>query len=283
MISIEILNDLITNYFNHFFIFQDIYNAKKKIKTQRLSIDIFMKILHETFDFIKWILFHRYAKDIDRLKRLFLVNKYVVKFLFKNFEILVLNNTCKVKQYELSMFAFLKQTSLNISFYWDLIFINTKDKANLTWMMKNIDLLYRSLNFQFSLVIVFISSWVLFEIFKSQYSTTKILFFIYHMNKKIRKHCKHSFNDDKIEQEWQKFMKHWFEIVHAFIRKSYKLVWRNLKNKYERFHRDEILYLQKIWFDASWRRCFNNYHINDILYFNVHKFSRIEDDHRILK
>ena len=54
---------------------------------------------------------------------LFFVNKYVVKFLFKNFEIFVLNNICKVKQYELSMFVFLKQTSLNINFYWNLTFI----------------------------------------------------------------------------------------------------------------------------------------------------------------
>ena len=103
------------------------------------------------------------------------------------------------------------------------------------------------------------------------------------MNKKIRKHCKHSFNDDKVEQEWQKFIKHWFEIVHAVTRENYKLIWRNLKNKYERSHRDEILYLQKIWLDASWRRCFNDYHINDILHFNAHKSSRIEDDYRILK
>ena len=221
MTSIEILNDLITNHLNHFFTFQDIYNAKKKIKTQRLNNDIFMKILFETFDFINWFWFHRYAKDIDRLKRLFLVNKYVAQLLFKNFEILVLNSICKVKQYELSMFAFLRQTSLNISFYWDLTFINTKDKANLTWMMKDIDLLYRSLDFQFSFVVVFTSNWILFEVLKSQYSTTKILLFIYHMNKKIRKHCKHSFNDDKVEQEWQKFMKHWFEVVHAFIRESF--------------------------------------------------------------
>ena len=50
MISIEILNDLITNHFNHSFISQDIYNAKKKIKTQRLSTDISMKTLYETLD-----------------------------------------------------------------------------------------------------------------------------------------------------------------------------------------------------------------------------------------
>ena len=103
------------------------------------------------------------------------------------------------------------------------------------------------------------------------------------MNKKIRKHCKHSFNDDKVEQEWQKFMKHWFEVVHAFTRENFNLVWRNLKSKYEDSHRDEILYLHKIWLDASWRRCFRNYHINDILHFNAHKSSRVEDDHRILK
>ena len=52
MISIEILNNLITNHLNHFFIFQDIYNAKKKIKTQKLNTDIFMKILQKIFDSI---------------------------------------------------------------------------------------------------------------------------------------------------------------------------------------------------------------------------------------
>ena len=68
-------------------------------------------------------------------------------------------------------------------------------------MMKDIDQLYRLLNFQFSFVIVFISNEILFEVLKFQYSITKIFLFIYHMNKKIRKHCKHSFDDDKIEQE----------------------------------------------------------------------------------
>ena len=87
--------------------------------------------------------------------------------------------------------------------------------------MKDIDQLYRLLNLQSSFVVVFTSNWILFEILKFQYSTAKILLFIYHMNKKIRKHCKHSFNDDKVEQEWQKFMKHWFEVVHAFIRESF--------------------------------------------------------------
>ena len=134
MISIEILNDLITNHFNHFFIVQNIYNAKKKIKTQKLNIDIFMKILHDVFafDFINWFWNRRDVKHHDRINKFFFVNKYVVDFLFKNFEIFVLNNICKIKQYELSMFVFLKQISLNINFYWNLTFVNTKNKTNLT-------------------------------------------------------------------------------------------------------------------------------------------------------
>ena len=119
MISAEILNDLVTNHLNHFFTSQDIYNAKKKIKTQKLGIDISMEILHDALDsdHINWFWNRRDVKHHDRVNRLFLVNRYVVDLLFKNFEILVLDSTCKVRQYGLSMLAFLGQTSLGTSFY----------------------------------------------------------------------------------------------------------------------------------------------------------------------
>ena len=117
MISIEILNDLITNHFNYFFIFQNIYDAKKKIKTQKLNIDIFIKILHDVFDFINWLKFFRSSKNINRVKKFFFVNKYVVEFLFKNFEIFVLNNICKSNNTNCRCLFFWNK------FHWTLIFI----------------------------------------------------------------------------------------------------------------------------------------------------------------
>ncbi|KAG7005363.1 hypothetical protein G7Y79_00020g048910 [Physcia stellaris] len=285
MTSAEILDDLATNHPNHPFTAQDIYNAKKKIKTQKLGTGTSMEALHDALalDPINWFWGRRDVKHHDRVDRLFLVNRYAADLLSKNSEILVLDSTCKVRQYGLSMLAFLGQTSLGTSFYWGLAFVNTENRADLTWVMFGIDQLYRRLGLQSPLVVVFTPNWVLFEVLESRYPAANILLSIYHMNKEIRKHCKHSFNDGKAGQEWQEFMKHWSEVVHAFTREGYNLAWRDLKSKYKRSHRDEVLYLHKTWLGASWRRCFCNYNTNDILHFNAHRSPRVEGGHRILK
>ena len=120
--------------FNDFiiqFIVQNIYNAKKKIKSQRLNrYTITQHFVYFLINTKKFFANYEINFEIKRLHRLFFVNNDVKKILCKNFEIFVMNCIYKINRYDMSLMIIMNHIAININFYIDFAFLKKKKQKN---------------------------------------------------------------------------------------------------------------------------------------------------------
>ena len=112
-------------------IVQDIYNAKKKIKSQRLSrYTIIQHLVYFLINTKKFFANYEMNFEIRRLHRLFFVNNDVKKILCKNFEIFVMNCIHKINKYDMSLMIIMNHIVIDINFYIDFAFLKKKEQKN---------------------------------------------------------------------------------------------------------------------------------------------------------
>ena len=61
-----------------------------------------------------------------QIKKLFFVNKHVIKILRKNLEIIAINAIYKINKYNISLIIIINHTTLNINFYIVFVFFKKK-------------------------------------------------------------------------------------------------------------------------------------------------------------
>ena len=110
---------------------QDIYNAKKKIKSKRLSrYTATQHLLYSLTRTKKFFVRYEMNHEIKRLRRLFFVNNDVKKILRKNFEILVMNCIYKINKYDMSLMIIMSHTAIDTSFYIGFAFLEKKKQKD---------------------------------------------------------------------------------------------------------------------------------------------------------
>ena len=214
----------------------------------------FLKILHHRDWFVKIKL----RKRTQKIKRMFFVDKNVIKIFNQNSKILILNCTYKINWYKMSLMIIANQIDLKIIFFIEFDFISNEKKNNYIWIIEQIKNLYKNFDLKNFEIVIIDRDETFVNVLNVSYFEICKFFCIWHINKNVIKNCKFSFDKTK---NWKKFYNMWHDVVNAFITKTCMKIWSIFCDKYDSFFWFESFY---IWFSSRWRQIFSR-HLNWVL------------------
>ena len=259
---------------------QNIYNAKKKIKSKRLSrYTTTQHLLYFLIRTKKFFVRYEMNHEIKRLRRLFFVNNDVKKILRKNFEILVMNCIYKINKYDMSLMIIMSHTAIDTSFYIDFAFLEKKEQKNFEWLLNCLRCLYEYYEFKHADVIVIDRNLTLIIVLRVLYSRAKNLLCLWHVHKNFLKNCKIFFVE---KNDWLEFLIVWHRMIYAFIKIDMLKIWRILFNIFNVDYSTNVDYLIDIWLN-KYRIKICKCYINKYLHFDICTIFKVKNDHRVLK
>ena len=255
--SAQILTQERLDHSDTLLIAQDIYNIRKRIRRRKLnkytSTQALLLKLHRE----KWFVRVQLNEKIKRVKRLFFVNKGILRnLLIKNYEILIMNAIYKINRYKISLLVIVDETTLNIIFYVVFAFLSDETKKNFIWVIEQIKILYASLDLFDSIVIVTNRNLSLMIAIKKQYSIIKNLLCVWHVNKNVIVNCRASFDN---ENEWNDFYESYLKIMYAHTKDEYRVAYRAFFEQWKSTHEADVLYIRDIWIASHLKKIVRAY------------------------
>ena len=270
-------------------IIEDIYKAKKIIRKVALDRYTPTQVLLKTLHHRRWFVKIKLRKRINEVKRMFFVDKDVVKILSQNSKILIIDCTYKINRYKMRLMTIADQTGLRTTFLISFGFIFNEKESNYAWVIEQIESLYRSLDLKNFEIVITNRDKTLVNALNENYLEVFKFLCVWHINKNVIKNCRSSFDDTK---KWDKFYNMWHAVVNASIAKACVNAWNTLCNEYDLSsdssnsqydsHHDDVKYLYDTWIEPLTHR-FCRFVTNRVLHFDIIITSRVENMHRVLK
>lgn len=160
---------------------QDIYNAKKKIKSQRLGrFTATQHLLYSLANTKKFFARYEVDRETRRLQRLFFVNNDVKEILRKNSEVLVMDCTYKTNRYGMPLMVIMGHTAIGTSFYIGFAFLESEEQEDFEWLLECLRCLYEFYGLAHPGVIVTDRDLALMNALKVKYPRAKNLLCLWH-------------------------------------------------------------------------------------------------------
>jgi len=225
---------------------QDIYNAKKKIRGERLGKYTPTQALLKHLDHDNWFVKVKLRKDTKEIRRLFFINKKSGHILSKNSEILIMDCTYKTNKYRMPLLTIVGHTSIGITFHVGFAFLESERPEDYAWVLRHLKDAYGALGLPDPDIIVTDRDLALMQAIKEVFPTTDALLCIWHVNKNILKNCKGSFVTDA---EWADFEAAWHQVLFAHTEEECHAAWEAMLTRYSRTNKEDLDYIYSTWVD----------------------------------
>ena len=184
----QIMNAKTQFNFNIKLIIENIYNAKKTLCRKKLNRYTFIQILLKTLHRRRWFVKIKLRKKINEIKRMFFVDKNVIKIFIKNSNILIVDCTYKINKYKMFLMIIANQIELKAIFFINFVFISNEKKNNFAWVIEQIKNLYKNLDLKNSKIVFIDRDETLMRVINDVYFKIHMFFCIWH----IVMSCQHS-------------------------------------------------------------------------------------------
>lgn len=105
---------------------QDIYNAKKKLRSRRLGRYTPTQALLKHLDHDNWFVKVKLRKETKEIQRLFFLSKKSGQLLLKNHEVLIMDCTYKTNKYRISLLTIVGHTAIDTTFHVGFAFLSSE-------------------------------------------------------------------------------------------------------------------------------------------------------------
>jgi hypothetical protein len=258
---------------------QDIYNAKKKIRGERLGKYTPTQALLKHLNHDRWFVKVKLRKDTKEIRRLFFLNKKSGHILRKNFEVLVMDCTYKTNKYKMPLLTIVGQTSIGTTFHVGFAFLESERPEDYVWVLKHLKDAYGALGLPDPNIIVTDRDLALLQASEEVFPNTAALLCIWHVNKNVLKNCKASFTT---EEAWVEFQAAWHQVLFAHTEADCYAAWEMMLTRYARTNKEDLDYIYNIWL-TNWLEKICSWKTNEVLHFGSTTTQRVEGIHRVLK
>ena len=208
------------------------------------------------------------------MKKLFFINKQIIKMLYKNFKVLIINCTYKTNKYKMFLLTIIEYIVINFTFIINIVFLIKKIVNYYDWILNYLKTLYVSLKLADFHVIITNWDLILLEIIDVQYFVkTKHILYLWYVHRNVIKNCKIFFS---IKKNWETFLIDWHAIIYAFNKTKFETIWRTLIIRWYNINFENIFYIYTMWL-MFWYIKLCKCKINKIMHFNIIIISRAEN------
>lgn len=187
--------------------------------------------------------------------------------------------TYKTNRYKMPLLVITGQTGLHTTFYVAFAFIAREDEEYYSWILLQLQALYRKLQLLDPKAIITDCEAGLLPAMRNFWPTVPHLLCVWHINSNILTQCRKKF--DTLEA-WEKFYQGWKDVVYASSLEEYTVAWNTMNDEYNVSHPEQMEYLFNTYINLH-KRKFVAYWTNQTLNFFTTSSSRSESGHALLK
>lgn len=219
---------------------QDIYNAKQKMKRERLGcLTPIQALLDGMEQGTDWS--YNYATDEqNRITHLFCIHQESRRLLARYPMVLVMDCTYKTNKFKMPLLNIVGITGRNTTFFVCFAFLSSEKADDYNWALRQLQVVYDSLSPpHFPTVVATDAEVGLMNAVSNVFPDTQRILCQWHVNKNIQKNCRADFDT---AEAYEAFFGAWLRCVGSSTQQEYRDNWEALKNEYNFTHYDSRSY-----------------------------------------